>query len=57
MPNRTTLKELILNEFHRSNYAGHPGYQKMLTAIRNVYYWPSMRKNTAEYLRKFLECQ
>ena len=47
MPNRTGLKELILNEFHRSNYAGHLGCQKMLTAIRKVYYWPSMRNNIA----------
>ena len=57
MPNRITLKELIFNEFHHSNYAGHLGYQKMLTAIRKVYYWPGMCKNIAEYLRKCLECQ
>ena len=46
-----------MNEYHRSNYAGHPGYQKMLTAIRKVYFWPTMRKNIAEYLNKCLECQ
>ena len=34
VPNRVDLKELIMNEYHRSNYAGHPGYQKMLTGIR-----------------------
>ena len=38
VPNRITLKDLILNEFHHSNYASHPRYQKMLTAIRKVYY-------------------
>ena len=25
-PNRVDLKELIMNENHRSNYGGHPGY-------------------------------
>ena len=57
MPNRTTLKELILNEFHCNNYAGHLGYQKILTAIKKVYYWSGMRKNIVEYLSKCLECQ
>ena len=57
VPNRASLKELILNEFHRRNYASHPGYQKMLTTIRKVYYWPGIRKNIAEYLSKCLDCQ
>ena len=57
VPNRMDLKELIMNEYHCSNYAGHPGYQKMLTAIRKVYFWPSMCKNIADYLNKCLECQ
>ena len=34
VPNRMELKELILNEHHRSNYFGHLGYHKMLTTIR-----------------------
>ena len=33
IPNRVDLKEMIMNEYHCSNYAGHPGYQQMLTAI------------------------
>ena len=37
VPNRVSLKELILDEYCRSNYAGHPGYQKMLSAIRKIY--------------------
>ena len=57
VPNRASLKELILDEYHRSNYAGHPGYQKMLSAIRKIYYWPGMRRDIAEYLSKCLECQ
>ena len=44
VPNRVDLKELIMNEYHRSNYAGHQRYQKMLTAIRKVYLSPIMLK-------------
>ena len=57
VPNRVDLKELIMNEYHRSNYVGHPTYHKMLTAIRKVYFWPRMRKHITEYLNKCLECQ
>ena len=38
VPNHVDLKELIMNEYHRSNYVGHPGYHKMLTTIRKVYF-------------------
>ena len=55
VPNRESLKGLILDEYHRSNYAGHPGYQKMLSAIRNIFYWPGMRRDVAGYLSKCLE--
>eukprot|EP00253_Pinus_taeda_P022079 PITA_22079 len=57
VPNDNNLKNLILNEFHTSHYAGHPRYQKMLTALRKKYYWPGMKKHVAEYLARCLECQ
>eukprot|EP00253_Pinus_taeda_P012331 PITA_12331 len=57
VPNDNNLKNLILNEFHTSHYAGHPGYHKMLTALRKEYYWPGMKKHVAEYLARCLECQ
>eukprot|EP00253_Pinus_taeda_P009062 PITA_09062 len=50
VPNQDKIKNLIMDEFHVSHYAGHPGYQKMMTAIRKDYFWPGMKKNIAEYL-------
>ena len=38
VPNRVDLKELIIDEYHRSNYAGYLGYHKMLTIIKKVYF-------------------
>ena len=55
VPNRVDLKELIMNEYHRSNYAGHPGYKKMLTEITKIYFCPDMHRNIAQYLNKCLE--
>eukprot|EP00253_Pinus_taeda_P016605 PITA_16605 len=57
VPNQSRIKNLIMDEFHVSHYAGHPGYQKMITAIRKEYFWPGMKKNIVEYLSRCLECQ
>eukprot|EP00253_Pinus_taeda_P013617 PITA_13617 len=57
VPSQDKIKNLIMDEFHVSHYAGHPGYQKMITAIRKEYFWPGMKKDIAEYLARCLECQ
>eukprot|EP00253_Pinus_taeda_P015024 PITA_15024 len=57
VPNQNSIKNLILDEFHISHYAGHPCYQKMITTIGKDYFWPWMKKNVAEYLAQCLECQ
>eukprot|EP00253_Pinus_taeda_P022460 PITA_22460 len=57
VPNQNSIKNLILDEFHISHYAGHAGYQKMITAIQKDYFWLGMKKNVAEYLARCLECQ
>ena len=57
VPNSNNLKNLILDEFHTSHYTGHPGYQKMVTALRKDYFWPRMKKQVIEYLARCLECQ
>eukprot|EP00253_Pinus_taeda_P011685 PITA_11685 len=38
IPNQSSIKEKILDENHRSPYAGHPGYQKLITSLRKEYY-------------------
>eukprot|EP00253_Pinus_taeda_P004481 PITA_04481 len=57
VPNQSRIRNLIMDEFHTSHYTGHPGYQKMITAIRKEYFWPGMKKNIVEYLARCLECQ
>eukprot|EP00253_Pinus_taeda_P011485 PITA_11485 len=57
VPNQNKIKGLIMDEFHISHYAGHLGYQKMMTAIRKEYFWPGMKKDIVEYLARCLECQ
>ena len=40
MPKIVDLKLFILNEMHKPPYAGHPSYQKMITALKKKLFWP-----------------
>jgi hypothetical protein len=46
-----------LKEIHNVPYAGHPRYQKIVSAVKSQYYWPGMKKDIVEYIVKCLECQ
>eukprot|EP00253_Pinus_taeda_P027064 PITA_27064 len=57
IPNHAEIKEKILNEHHKSPYEGHPGYQKLITAVRKECYWPGMKKEVMDYLARCIVCQ
>ena len=57
VPNVLEIKFFIMNEMHKPPFAGHPGYQKMVTALRKQFFWPSLKTNVIEYLSKCIECQ
>jgi hypothetical protein len=42
-PNSADLRRLILDEFQKRPYVGHLGYQKMVIAFRQLYYWSGMK--------------
>ena len=42
---------------HNVSYAKHPGYQKMIEAIRDKYYWPRMKKHVDDLISICMECQ
>jgi hypothetical protein len=51
------LKGFIMDELHKIPYTHHPGYQKMITATKKLFYWPRLKKDITDYLAKCLECQ
>jgi hypothetical protein len=57
IPNCDDLKRFIMDELHKRPYTGHPGYQKMITTTKKLFYWPRMKKDIVDYLDKCLECQ
>ncbi|KAJ0550384.1 putative nucleotidyltransferase, Ribonuclease H [Helianthus annuus] len=50
------LRELVMDEAHKSRYSVHPGSDKMYHDLRTTYWWPSMKAHIATYVGKCLTC-
>ncbi|GJY14390.1 putative reverse transcriptase domain-containing protein [Tanacetum coccineum] len=50
------VRTLIMDEAHNSKYLVHPGADKMYYDLRDIYWWPGMKKDTALYVSKCLTC-
>nr|GEY34748.1 putative reverse transcriptase domain-containing protein [Tanacetum cinerariifolium] len=50
------IRKLIMDEAHTSSYSVHPGADKMYYDLRDLYWWPGMKKDIAEYVSKCLTC-
>jgi hypothetical protein len=57
IPYSSRLTITFLDEVHKKLYYGHPGYQKMITTLRILFYWPNMKGETTEYLARCQYCQ
>jgi hypothetical protein len=51
------LKESALGEGHKSKLSNHPGANKMYQDLRKIFWWPSMKKDVAEFVHACLTCQ
>ena len=50
IPNVADLRRVVMDEIHQARYSGHPRYQKTIATARRQYFWPGMKKDTAEYI-------
>jgi hypothetical protein len=46
-----------MDEFHTRPYVSHPGYQKMVITVRQMYCWPGMNHGISQYIAKILQRQ
>ncbi|GKA32240.1 putative reverse transcriptase domain-containing protein [Tanacetum coccineum] len=49
-----TVRTMIMDEAHRSKYSVHPGADKMYHDLRDMYWWPEMKRDIATYVSKCL---
>ncbi|MCO5601915.1 hypothetical protein L7F22_056041 [Adiantum nelumboides] len=51
------MRSQILIEAHDNPLAAHPGYHKMFSNLKRDFFWPRMKKDTLDYVRRCLICQ
>ncbi|MCO5562959.1 hypothetical protein L7F22_016595 [Adiantum nelumboides] len=51
------MRSQILTEAHDNPLAAHPGYHKMFSNLKRDFFWPRMKKDTLDYVRRCLICQ
>ncbi|GJR40695.1 putative reverse transcriptase domain-containing protein [Tanacetum coccineum] len=49
IPCQGNLRELIMNESHKSKYSVHPRSDKMYQDLKKLYWWPNMKAEIATY--------
>ncbi|KAJ8972702.1 hypothetical protein NQ314_000069 [Rhamnusium bicolor] len=52
----TEMRPRILDEYHESRLAGHPGRDETQRAIQRLYHWPGVNKDIKTYVRTCLVC-
>jgi len=50
------LRELVMDEAHKTRYSIHPGSDNMYHDLKEIYWWPNMKAEIATYVSKCLTC-
>lgn len=51
------LINVILKSYHDSPVGGHTGVSRTIHKIKNKYYWPSLNKDTTNFVKSCPDCQ
>ena len=57
MPSSGDLRKRILVEAHQSIFSMHPGVTKTYQDLKQMFWWPGLKKEVADYVSKCLTCQ
>ncbi len=53
----TTLREIIVKQFHEELMGGHFGSDKTLAALKMRFWWPGMNEDVAYWIRTCQDCE
>lgn len=57
MSSRSSARTSILTEYHCSQSAGHPGFERALRRVAGDFYWPQMKKEVKRFMEACVVCQ
>ena len=57
MPKDSDLRLMILKEAHNGPCAMHPGGSKLYRDLRELYWWPGLKREVTEFVGRCLTCQ
>lgn len=57
VPGEGNLQRILLRETHDSQWAGHPGVDRMVALLERSYFWPNMEDDVRLYVKTCLVCQ
>ncbi|GJW30621.1 putative reverse transcriptase domain-containing protein [Tanacetum coccineum] len=50
------MQTIIMDKTHKTRYSIHPGADKMYHDLRDMYWWPGIKRDIAIYVSKCLTC-
>lgn len=53
----TSLRESLIEELHGGGLAGHFGKDKSFQLMSDRYFWPQLRKDVSNYVKRCFTCQ
>ncbi|KAH9667504.1 hypothetical protein KPL70_021062 [Citrus sinensis] len=53
----SSLKVVLLKEFHETPMAGHAGIKKTLVRLSSTFFWPKMREDVEQHVAACIVCQ
>ena len=53
---RTSLRDFLIWKIHVEGLAGHFGCNKIILAVEEQFFWPSLKKNVAEVVAQCRTC-
>ncbi|GJY95564.1 putative reverse transcriptase domain-containing protein [Tanacetum coccineum] len=56
IPSIGGVRKPIMDEAHTTRYSVHQGADKMYYDLRDLYWWPGMKRDIADYVSKCLTC-
>lgn len=57
VPYHGVVRQVLMEEAHKSRFSIHPGVTKMYRDLRLDYWWPYMKRDVAWYVERCLTCR